>query len=139
MARYYRHVGFVDQSSRPERVEVEAPTAENPKGKVLILDGDPVELSDDQVTKISQWVRLQPVDAEEATDHAQQTIDQPVNPPMLSQSTDGNTGTSPDFDEMELKGVKEYLSENDVSGRSTKDETELRTLAKTHYNESLEG
>jgi hypothetical protein len=65
MGQTYRLVGSQDPSSRIDRVVVEEPSAENPEGKVLELNGNPVELDDDQVMKIAGVARLERSDLEE--------------------------------------------------------------------------
>jgi hypothetical protein len=65
MGQTYRLVGSQDPSSRIDRVVVEEPSGDNPEGKVLELNGDPVELSDDQVMKIAGVARLERSDLEE--------------------------------------------------------------------------
>jgi hypothetical protein len=85
MAQYYKLVGSQDPTSRIDRVEVERPSEDYPSGKVLELNGDPVELSNDQVSKISSFVRLEPTDAPEGD--PVENVQQPgVNLP--SRSTD---------------------------------------------------
>jgi hypothetical protein len=64
MGQTYRLVGSQDPSSRIDRVVVEEPSGDSP-GKVLELNGNPVELSDEQVMKISSVARLERSDLEE--------------------------------------------------------------------------
>ena len=85
MAQYYKLVGSQDPTSRIDRVEVERPSEDYPEGKVLELNGEPVELSNDQVSKIGGLVRLEP--AEKPEGERVENVEQPgVNLP--SRSTD---------------------------------------------------
>lgn len=95
---YYKLVGSQDPASRIDRVEVESPSKESPSGKVLLLNGDSVDLSDEQYQRLSTFVRLEPGDApgEEAP-----LVDQP-GVQLVSQSTDNppDPGTTPPLDDM---------------------------------------
>src|ERR1044072_405575 len=95
---YYKLVGSQDPASRIDRVEVEGPSEDNPEGKTLSLNGDAVDLSDEQYQKLSSFVRLEPSDA---PDPAAQTVDQP-GVELVSRSTDNppDPGTTPPLDEL---------------------------------------
>jgi hypothetical protein len=64
MGQTYRLGGSQDPSSRIDRVVVEEPSGDSP-GKVLELNGNPVELSDEQVMKVAGVARLERSDLEE--------------------------------------------------------------------------
>lgn len=100
MAQSYRLVGSQNPDSRIDRVLVESPSEDFPDGKHLVLDGDPQELSDDQVAKLSAFVRLQPIDVKKEGDLAP-VVDQPgVDRPSMSTDNPPDPGTLPDIDDM---------------------------------------
>lgn len=65
MAQEYRLVGSQDPGSRIDSVRVEDPSEEFPDGKTLELNGEPVALGDEQVARLSGFVRLEQVSEEE--------------------------------------------------------------------------
>jgi hypothetical protein len=138
MAQKYRLVGSQDPASRIDRVLVESPTPDNPDGKVLELGGPAVELSAEQVAKLSNYARIEPSDDIPLDELV---VDQPgVN--RTSQSTDvpPDPGTTPDLDSL---SHEELVSEvervrgrhagalSDVNARSSKQE--LRKALNDHY------
>lgn len=80
----YRLTGAQDPADRIDRVEVEGASDDFPEGKVLELNGDAVELSDEQVQKLSPYVKLEPVKGSAAA--PAETVDQP-GVDLTSQST----------------------------------------------------
>lgn len=126
----YRLTGAQNPADRIDRVEVEGPSDDFPDGKVLVLDGEPVELSNEQVAKLSRFVRLAP--AKSGPEPQDISVDQPgVNSPSLSTDVNPDPGRVPDFDTLskdELVGELERLRNQDVaalpelSSKSTKDE-----------------
>jgi hypothetical protein len=111
----YQLVGSQDPAGRIDRVEVESPTEENPEGKVLELHGAPQELSDDQYSKLSRFVRLQPVKAEEQADP--QYVDQPgVKLESLSTDVPPDPGTAPDVGALDKEGLQAELARVQAEG-----------------------
>jgi hypothetical protein len=92
MGQTYRLVGSQDPSSRIDRVVVEEPSGDSP-GKVLELNGNPVELSDEQVMKISSVARLERSDLEEGEEVAEFG---PENYP--DESDEGEQANAPEGD-----------------------------------------
>src|SRR4051812_35356090 len=141
MAQTYQLVGSQDLAGRIERVLVEHPTEENPDGKTLELHGPAVELSQEQYAKLSSFVRLEPVKAEEAPQPV--FVDQPgVNRPSMSTDSPPNLGTAPDVgalnkDELvtELARVQAEGGLQDVDPKSNKDELQ-KALRKYHGQEA---
>lgn len=137
----YQLVGSQDPTGRIDRVEVESPSEENPDGKVLVLHGEPQELSDEQYSTLSRFVRLQPVKAEEVPDV--QYVDQPgVNLESMSTDNPPDPGTSPDIAtlnksqlETELARVQAEGHLQDVSSKSTKEELS-KALSKYYGQEA---
>ena len=124
----YQLVGSQDPANRIDQVLVESPTEDNPEGKMLVLHGEPKELSDEQYSKLSRYVRLEPVKASgEAEVHY---VDQPgVNMPSQSTDSPPDLGTAPDVDSLskddlqtELARVQAEGGLQDVSPKSTKEE-----------------
>src|SRR3954468_7460216 len=90
----YRLTGAQTPAGRIDRVAVESPSEDFPEGKVLELGGNPVELSDEQVSVLSNHVRLEPVKA--AGDVVPQIVDQPgVAQPSQSTDVPPDPGTTP--------------------------------------------
>jgi hypothetical protein len=137
----YQLVGSQNPDSRIDRVEVESPTEENPDGKVLELHGAPRELSDDQYAKLSRFVKLQPVPAEEAAEV--QYVDQPgVNLTSMSTDVPPDLGTAPDVGSLDKEGLQTELARlqgdgylQDVDPKSTKDKL-ADALRKFHGQEA---
>lgn len=100
----YRLTGAQDPASRIDRVLVEGSSEDFPDGKTLELDGDPVELNDEQVAKLSSFVRLEPV--KDGDEPVAQTVDQP-GVRLSSQSTDvpPDPGTAPDVGSLDKEGL----------------------------------
>jgi hypothetical protein len=139
MAQTYRLVGSQNPADRIDRISVESPSDEYPEGKTLELNGEPVELDNDQVAKISAFARLEPVDASD-----------PEEPPVVDQagvdrtsmSTDRppDTGTTPDLDslsqdelfaQVEIERRRSGAALPDVNARSSKQD--LRRALNDHY------
>lgn len=100
----YRLTGAQDPASRIDRVEVEGPSDDFPDGKVLELDGEPVELSDDQYAKLSRFVRLEPIKDDD--EPVAQTVDQPgVVLSSLSTDAPPDPGTAPDVGSLDKEGL----------------------------------
>lgn len=139
MAQTYRLVGSQDPSGRIDSITVESPSEDYPDGKTLHLNGEPVELDQEQVAKISPYARLEPVKESD-----------PVEPPVVdqpgvgrsSQSTDNppDLGTIPDFStlnqdelfnqvERERAGNAAVMPQ--VNARSSK--ADLRQALTDHY------
>lgn len=137
----YRLVGSVAPGSRIERVDVEPARTEivddqpvQVPAKVLVLDearaADGVELTQQQHSVLSQHVVLELVNESQEGD-LPDFVDQPLDPPRVSESTVGFTGTSPD---LEGSSKEELLTEVDrvrglyhgalseVKGNSSKEE-----------------
>lgn len=103
MAKKYRLVGSQDPTSRIEVVRVEGPSEDYPDGKVLQLDGDAVELSNDQVTKLAAFVRLEPSDDAEPEP---QVVQQPgVEYSSTSTDVPPDLGRVPDIGELDKAGL----------------------------------
>jgi hypothetical protein len=143
MAQNYRFVGSQDPASRIDRVIVEDATEENPDGKILLLDGDPVELSNDQYSKLAMYVQLEPVTAQAGP--VGLIVDQP-GVEMTSRSTAAppDLGTAPDvgaLNKSELIGELERVRRSDpdalsdVSTSSSKDDLQ-KALRKYHGQEA---
>jgi hypothetical protein len=100
----YRLTGAQNPASRIDRVEVESASEEFPEGKILELDGRPVELNDDQYTKLSSFVKLEPVKDDDVVEA--QVVDQP-GVAIASQSTDNppDLGTAPDIGSLDKEGL----------------------------------
>lgn len=139
MAQTYRLVGSQDPASRIDRVLVESPSEEHPNGKTLELGGAPVELSNDQLTKLSSFARLEPVkdsDPEEPL-----VVDQPgVERSSMSTDNPPDLGTTPDIDslnqeelyaEVERARKRNPSAAPDVNSRSSKQD--LRQALNDHY------
>lgn len=134
MGDKYRFVGSVAPDSRPDRVEVEPATAEDP-AVVLELDENRLfegtELSPEQVDKLSQYIILERV-TEPVGEDLDLMVDQPLAEPRASTSTAGFIGTTPDLESLDRQGLLDEVSrvrglygENAVpnaKGNSSKDE-----------------
>lgn len=105
MAQTYRLVGAQDPTNRIDRWVVESPSEEFPEGKVLLLDGNAVELDDRQYTIGSRFLRLEPV--KEGREPQPQTVDQP-GVEITSMSTDNppDPGTVPDIEDMDREQLR---------------------------------
>jgi hypothetical protein len=100
----YRLTGAQDPASRIDRVEVESASEDFPEGKVLELDGAPVELSDEQYTKLSGFVQLEPVKDGDVVEA--QVVDQPgVTIASLSTDNPPDPGTTPDVGSLDKDGL----------------------------------
>lgn len=100
MAQSYRLAGSQNPESRIDRVRFESPSEEFPDGKVLELDGEPQELTDEQVVKLSTFVRLDPVNVKQEGEPAP-IVDQPgVGLPSQSTDQPPDPGTLPDIESM---------------------------------------
>jgi hypothetical protein len=137
----YQLVGSQDPASRIDRVEVESPSEEYPEGKILELHGAPQELSDEQYSKLSRYVRLQPVKADaEAEVHY---VDQPgVKFESLSTDSPPDPGTAPEVGSLnkeelvtELERVQAEGHLQDVSPKANKDEL-AKALREYHGQEA---
>jgi hypothetical protein len=94
----YRLTGAQDPASRIDRVEVESASEDFPEGKVLELGGLPVELNEEQYTKLSGFVQLEP--ANEGFVEPQ-VVDQPgVSISSLSTDNPPDPGTAPQVDNL---------------------------------------
>jgi len=141
MAQTYRLVGSQDPGSRLDRVLVESPSDEHPDGKTLELDGEPVELSGDQVAKISVFARLEPV--KDSDPDLPPVVDQPgVDRPSMSTDDPPDLGTTQDletlnqeelFDEVERARRRDPSAVPDVNARSSKQD--LRKALNDHYKQ----
>jgi hypothetical protein len=139
MSQTYRLVGSQDPSSRIDRVTVESPSEEHPDGKTLELNGPAVELSAEQVAKISPYARLEPVSASDP--EVPPVVDQPgVNRPSQSTDVPPDLGTTPDlgslnqeelYAEVERVRARDAGAVPDVNARSSKQD--LRNALNDHY------
>jgi len=132
MAQSYRLVGSQNPDSRVERVLVESPSDDFPDGKHLLLNGDPVELNADQVSKLSAYVRLEPVDVKKEGAPVQ-VVDQPgVNVPSQSTDNPPDPGTLPDLDDMNHEQLQDEARRvgADVPGNASKDSLKKAILKK---------
>jgi hypothetical protein len=115
MAQTYRLVGSQDPSSRISEVLVESPSEEHPDGKKLVLDGPAVELSDDQYSKLSTYVRLEQTKPGESAEA--KVVDQPgVNRPSQSTDVPPDPGTAPDIDSLNKEELQTELARRQANG-----------------------
>ena len=138
----YQLVGSQDPANRIDRVLVEYASEDHPDGKVLELNGPPVELTDDQYYKLSGLVRLQPVKAGEVEEP--QYVDQPgVERVSTSTGNPPDPGRAPDIDSLNKSQLVDELTRvrsqdptalPDVSAASNKDEL-ADALRKYHGQE----
>lgn len=133
MTQLYQLTGSQQAGGRVDRVLVETATEEHPE-KVMELNGDPVELSDEQYAKLSGFVRLRPIEKSEAKQLQQQpdVVDQPgVNRTSTSTDDPPDPGTNPDIgslskDELGLEVERVRLANpgavEGVTSRSSKED-----------------
>lgn len=141
MAHTYRLVGSQDPASRVDRVLVESPSDDYPQGKELLLGGDPVELNDDQVAKLSSYVKLEQVKSSD--EQSAPLVDQPdVQRASTSTDVPPDPGTTPDIDSMNKDQLVEEVSRQQarspsalqgVSSKSSKEE--LQNALRDHYGQ----
>lgn len=127
----YQLVGSQDPAGRIDRVEVESPTEENPEGKVLLLNGEPQELSQEQYSKLSRYVKLEPVTAEEAP--TPNLVDQPgVEIESLSTDVPPDPGTEPAIEDMDRDQLRAEARRvgADAPGNASKDDLKKAIQAK---------
>jgi hypothetical protein len=98
MALKYRLAGSQDPSSRIDRWVVETASPDHPDGVVLELNGPAVELTDEQYTIGSRFMRLVPVDKNDELQEGPVT-DQ-TGLPSLSTDQPPDPGTAPDVDSL---------------------------------------
>lgn len=102
----YRLVGAQDPANRIDRWVVESPSDDFPDGKVLTLNGDPVELTDDQYSIGSRFMRLDPVKA--GADPEPTFVDQPgVELPSMSTDSPPDPGTVPALEDMDREQLRD--------------------------------
>jgi hypothetical protein len=120
----YRLAGAQNPADRIERWVVESPSDDFPDGKVLELDGVPVELTDDQYSIGSRFLRLEPVKSGDG-DTEPPLVDQPgVALPSLSTDVPPDPGTLPDVEQMnneQLRAEAERVGA-DVSGKRSNED-----------------
>lgn len=143
MAQSYRLVGSQAPDSRIDKVLVESSSEDFPDGKYLIRDGEPQELTDEQVIKLGAFVKLEPVKASKQQPIEPPIVDQPgVERPSLSTDIPPNPGTTPDIgslnkDELEAEIARVRAQDPEtfegLSARPSKDELQ-RTL-RQHYGQ----
>lgn len=128
---FYRLVGAQDPTNRIDRWRVESESDDFPDGKVLELDGEPVELTDEQYSIGSRFLRLEPVKPD--GDPEPQLVDQPgVALPSLSTDAPPDPGTVPDIEQMnneQLRAEAERVGA-DVSGRRSNEDLKRAITAK---------
>jgi hypothetical protein len=105
MAQTYRLVGAQDPASRIDRWVVESPSEDLPEGKVLELDGEAVELSNEQYQIGSRFLRLEPSKSDE--EPVVPLVDQP-GVELTSMSTDvpPDPGTVPAIEDMDREQLR---------------------------------
>lgn len=139
----YRLTGAQDPANRIDRVKVESPSEDFPDGKVLELNGEAVELSDEQVTKLSPFVKLDAVKGSEPV--APQVVDQPgVQVASSSTDTPPDPGTTPQVGSLDKEGLVAELGRvrahdpaalPELTDRSNKEDLK-RGLARYHGQEA---
>jgi hypothetical protein len=108
MAQTYRLVGAQDPTNRIDKWVVESPSEDLPEGKVLELNGDAVELSEEQYAIGSRFVRLEPITQKEEPTAA--VVDQPgVQMQSLSTDVPPDPGTLPDIEEMDREQLRDEV------------------------------
>lgn len=139
----YRLTGAQDPSNRIDRVQVESPSEDFPNGKILELNGAAVELSDDQVAKLSPFVKLDAV--KDSEDVVAQVVDQPgVQVASTSTDTPPDPGTTPQVSSLDKEGLVAELGRvrsqdpealPELTDRSNKEDLK-RGLARYHGQEA---
>jgi hypothetical protein len=131
MAQTYRLVGAQDPTNRIDRWVVESPSEEYPEGKVLERDGDPVELSQEQYSIGSRFLRLEPVqDVKELTELL---VDQPgVERTSASTDVPPDPGTTPPLEDMDRDQLRTEARRvgAEVPGNAGKDDLKKAIQAK---------
>jgi hypothetical protein len=126
----YRLAGSQDPSNRIDRWKVEGPSEGYPDGKVLELNGPAVELSDEQYSIGSRFLRLEPSDASAVEP---QVVDQAgVQIQSLSTDEPPDPGTVPDIEGMYREQLQDEARRVgvDAPGNASKDDLRKSIEAK---------
>lgn len=133
MTQLYQLTGSQQPGGRIDRVVVENATGDHPE-KVLELDGEPKQLSDEQYARLSGFVRLRPIEKAEARqlENEPELVDQPgVQRTSTSTDVPPDPGTTPEVgslnkDELALEVERVRLANagamEGVTSRSSKED-----------------
>jgi hypothetical protein len=127
----YRLAGAQDPANRIDRWVVESPSDDFPDGKVLELGGTPVELTDDQYSIGSRFLRLEPVKT--GSDPEPTLVDQPgVALPSLSTDNPPDPGTVPALEDMDREQLRSEARRvgAETAGNASKEDLKRSIQAK---------
>jgi hypothetical protein len=131
MAQTYRLVGAQDPTNRIDRWVVESPSEEYPEGKVLERDGEAVELSQEQYSIGSRFLKLEP--AQVTKELTELLVDQPgVERASASTDVPPDPGTTPPLEEMDRDQLRTEARRvgAEVPGNAGKDDLRKAITAK---------
>jgi hypothetical protein len=136
MGSYYRFVDRVTTGDRTEVIRVEdavfdPETGDTRPAKEMRLNGDAVELNDDQVQKLARFAVLEPADPPSASEPP--IVDQPlIESASMSTAVPPRLGTTPDLSEERKDDLIERAQAVGIE-TSGMNKEELRTALEDHY------
>jgi hypothetical protein len=131
MAQTYRLVGAQDPTNRIDRWVVESPSEDYPEGKVLERDGEAVELSQEQYSIGSRFLKLEP--AQVTKELTELLVDQPgVERASASTDVPPDPGTVPPLEDMDRDQLRTEARRvgAEVPGNAGKDDLKKAIQAK---------